>query len=148
MKNIFITIVCVIGLLLVGCGSKSGPDLYPEASRKTVKKLPKWYINTPVKEGYKYSAAEATSQSMQMAVDKARVSAVSNLSQMIKSEWNGYTKRVQEETGIGVESNILDQFSSTQENVISNQLDNVMVKEKEIQVENSDGTQIYRVLYL
>ena len=148
MKNIFIIIVCVSGFLLVGCGSKSGPDLYPEASRKTVKKLPKWYINTPVKEGYKYAAAEATSQSMQMAVDKARVSAVSNLSQMIKSEWNGYTKRVQEETGIGVESNILDQFSSTQENVISNQLDNVMVKEKEIQVENSDGTQIYRVFVL
>ena len=67
---------------------------------------------------------------------------------MIKSEWNGYTKRVQEETGIGVESKILDQFSSTQENVISNQLDNVMVKEKEIQVENSDGTQIYRVFVL
>ena len=148
MKNIIIIIVCVTGFLLVGCGSKSGPDLYPEASRKTVKKLPKWYINTPVKEGYKYAAAEATSQSMQMAVDKARVSAVSNLSQMIKSEWNGYTKRVQEETGIGVESNILDQFSSTQENVISNQLDNVMVKEKEIQVENSDGTQIYRVFVL
>ena len=148
MKNIIIIIVCVTGLLLVGCGSKSGPDLYPEASRKIVKKLPKWYINTPVKEGYKYAAAEATSQSMQMAVDKARVSAVSNLSQMIKSEWNGYTKRVQEETGIGVESNILDQFSSTQENVISNQLDNVMVKEKEIQVENSDGTQIYRVFVL
>ena len=148
MKNIIIIIVCVTGLLLVGCGSKSGPDLYPEASRKTVKKLPKWYINTPVKEGYKYAAAEATSQSMQMAVDKARVSAVSNLSQMIKSEWNGYTKRVQEETGIGVESKILDQFSSTQENVISNQLDNVMVKEKEIQVENSDGTQIFRVFVL
>jgi hypothetical protein len=148
MKNIYIISICVISLILVGCGSKSGPDLYPEASRKTVKKLPKWYINTPVKEGYKYAAAEATSQSMQMAVDKARVSAVSNLSQMIKSEWNGYTKRVQEETGIGVESKILDQFSSTQENVISNQLDNIMVKEKEIQVENSDGTQIYRVFVL
>ena len=148
MKNIYIISICVISLILVGCGSKSGPDLYPEASRKTVKKLPKWYINTPVKEGYKYAAAEATSQSMQMAVDKARVSAVSNLSQMIKSEWNGYTKRVQEETGIGVESKILDQFSSTQENVISNQLDNIMVKEKEIQVENSDGTQIYRAFVL
>ena len=148
MKNIYIISICVISLILVGCGSKSGPDLYPEASRKTVKKLPKWYINTPVKEGYKYAAAEATSQSMQMAVDKARVSAVSNLSQMIKSEWNGYTKRVQEETGIGVESKILDQFSSTQENVISNQLEGVIVKEKDIQVENSDGTRIYRVFVL
>ena len=68
------------------------------------------------------------------------MAAVSNLSQMIKSEWNGYTKRVQEETGMGSESKLLDQFSSTQENVISNQLESVMVKEKDIQVENSDGT--------
>jgi hypothetical protein len=42
----------------------------------------------------------------------------------------------------------LDQFSTTQENVISNQLDNVRVKEKEIQVENSDGTRIYRTFVL
>ena len=42
----------------------------------------------------------------------------------------------------------LDQFSTTQENVISNQLDSVRVKEKEIQVENSDGTRIYRAFVL
>ena len=85
---------------------------------------------------------------MQLAVDKARVAAVSNLSQMIKSEWNGYTKRVQEETGMGADSKLLDQFSTTQENVISNQLENVIVKEKEIQVENSGGTRIYRTFVL
>ena len=85
---------------------------------------------------------------MQLAVDKARVAAVSNLSQMIKSEWNGYSKRVQEETGMGTDSKLLDQFSTTQENVISNQLENVIVKEKEIQVENSGGTRIYRTFVL
>jgi putative heme degradation protein len=42
----------------------------------------------------------------------------------------------------------LDQFSTTQENVISNQLENVIVKEKEIQVENSGGTRIYRIFVL
>ena len=98
---------------------------------KTVKNLPDWYKITPVKEGFRYQASEATSQSMQLAVDKARVAAVSNLSQMIKSEWNGYTKRVQEETGMGSESKLLDQFTSTQENVISNQLEGIMVKEKD-----------------
>ena len=148
MKNYFLLTIMTIGLLLIGCGSKSGPDLSPEASRKTVKNLPDWYINPPQLDGYKYAAAEATSQSMQLAVDKARVAAVSNLSQMIKSEWNGYTKRVQEETGMGSESKLLDQFSSTQENVISNQLESVIVKEKDIQVENSDGTRIYRVFVL
>ena len=148
MKNYFLLTIMTIGLLLIGCGSKSGPDLSPEASRKTVKNLPDWYISPPQLDDYKYAAAEATSQSMQLAVDKARVAAVSNLSQMIKSEWNGYTKRVQEETGMGSESKLLDQFSSTQENVISNQLEGIMVKEKDIQVENSNGTQIYRVFVL
>ena len=148
MNKLFITYITIIGFLFIGCGSKSGPDLSPEASRKTVKNLPDWYLNTPVKEGFKYQAAEATSQSMQLAVDKARVAAVSNLSQMIKSEWNGYTKRVQEETGMGSDSKLLDQFSSTQENVISNQLEGVIVKEKDIQVEKSDGTRIYRVFVL
>ena len=148
MKNYFLLTIMTIGLLLIGCGSKSGPDLSPEASRKTVKNIPDWYINPPQLDGYKYASAEATSQSMQLAVDKARVSAVSNLSQMIKSEWNGYTKRVQEETGMGSDSKLLDQFSSTQENVISNQLEGVIVKEKDIQVENSGGTRIYRVFVL
>ena len=148
MRNYFLFTLLTFSLFIISCGSKSGPDLSPEASRKTVKNLPDWYMNTPIKDGYQYSAAEATSQSMQLAVDKARVAAVSNLSQMIKSEWNGYTKRVQEETGMGSDSQLLDQFSTTQENVISNQLDNVRVKEKEIQVENSDGTRIYRTFVL
>ena len=148
MRNYFLFILLTISLFIIGCGSRSGPDLSPEASSKTVKNLPDWYKITPVKEGFKYQTSEATSQSMQLAVDKARVAAVSNLSQMIKSEWNGYTKRVQEETGMGSDSKLLDQFSSTQENVISNQLEGVIVKEKDIQVENSGGTRIYRVFVL
>jgi len=85
---------------------------------------------------------------MQLAVDKARMAAVSNLSQMIQSEWSGYTKRIQEEIGTGLDSKLLDQFSQTQENTISNQLENVLVKEKDIQVENSSGTRIYNVYVL
>ena len=148
MKQYYIIMIIATLFIFIGCGSRSGPDLSPEASSKTVKNLPDWYLNTPVKEGFKYQTAEATSQSMQLAVDKARVAAVSNLSQMIKSEWNGYTKRVQEEIGMGSDSKLLDQFSSTQENVISNQLEGVIVKEKDVQVENSDGTRIYRVFVL
>ena len=84
MKNYLLFTLLTFGLLIIGCGSKGGPDLSPEASTKTVKNIPDWYLNTPVNDGYQYAAAEATSQSMQLAVDKARVAAVSNLSQMIK----------------------------------------------------------------
>ena len=148
MKISYISYMTIISLLFIGCGSRSGPDLSPEASSKNVKNVPDWYLETPIVEGYLYNAANGTSQSMQLAVDKARVAAVSNLSQMIKSEWSGYTKRVQEEIGTGLDSKLIDQFTQTQENTISNQLENVIVKEKDIQVMNSGGTRIYNVYVL
>ena len=148
MKLHHIIYIIICSLLLTGCSSRSGPDLSPEASSKNVKNVPDWYIETPIVEGYLYDAANGTSQSMQLAVDKARVAAVSNLSQMIKSEWSGYTKRVQEEIGTGLDSKLIDQFTQTQENTISNQLENVIVKEKDIQVMNSGGTRIYNVYVL
>ena len=148
MNKLYILSITILCLLFIGCGSKSGPDLSPEASSKTVKNVPDWYLETPKNEGYVYAAANGTSQSMQLAIDKARMAAVSNLSQMIKSEWSGYTQRVQEEIGSGIDSKLLDKFSQTQENTISNQLENVIVKEKDIQVINSSGTRIYNVYIL
>ena len=148
MKHILYLGYLCLTLFLIGCNSKSGPDLSPEASRKTLKNVPGWYLDNPTKEGFIYEAADGTSQSMQLAVDKARVAAVTNLSQMIKSEWAGYTKRVQEETGLSSESKLLDQFSTTSENTISNQLENVKVVKREIQVENSNGMKIYHAFVL
>ena len=148
MNKLFITYITIIGFLFIGCGSKSGPDLSPEASSKTVKNVPDWYLDTPKTEGYLYAASNATSQSMQLAVDKARMQAVSELSQMMKSEWGGYTKRVQEEIGTGLDSKLLDTFSQTQENTISNQLENIIVKEKDIQVMKSSGARIYNIYVL
>ena len=110
MKKYFYLSIIIYSLILVGCGRKSGPDLSPEASRKTLKNVPGWYLENPIKEGFIYDAADGTSQSMQLAVDKARVAAVTNLSQMIKSEWSGYTKRIQEETGLDSESKLLHKF--------------------------------------
>ena len=117
-------------------------------SKKALKDVPSWYLTNPSKEGFMYAAADGTSQSMQLAVDKARMTAVTNLSQMVKSEWSGYTKRVQEETGQGSESKLLDQFSVVRENTISNQLENIKVVQREIQVENSNGTRIYHAFIL
>ena len=148
MKKLYMISVVILACLFIGCGSKTGPDLSPEASSKTLKNVPDWIIETPKVEGYLYASANGTSQSMQLAIDKARMAAVSNLSQMVKSEWSGYTQRVQEEIGTGIDSKLLDKFSQTQENTISNQLENVLVKEKDIQVENSDGTRIYSVYVL
>lgn len=138
--------VVLIGLFVFNCGGNNGPgpDLSPDAKRKTIKNIPDWCTNPPQKEGYKYEWATATSQDMQMALDKARLVATSNLASSIDSEWNGLTKRAQEETGKGSESHIIDQFSKTIENVISRQMTDVRVSNTELQEEQSNTGYIYK----
>ena len=55
--------------------------------------MPKWFINPPIKEGFRYNAATATNQDMQMALDKARTSATTVLVGLIESEYNTLIKR-------------------------------------------------------
>ena len=63
MKNYLYKIIVVSCSLffVFNCGSSKGPDLSPEVSRKTLKNAPKWFMNTPEKEGYRYTTATATS---------------------------------------------------------------------------------------
>ena len=145
MKFKLLTFIMTCILILTGCGSKGGPDLSPEASRKTIKSAPDWMLNPPDKEGFVQHASTATSQDMQMASDKARTSAATTLAGLIESEWNGLVKRAQEETGLAENSKIIDQFSNTQEQIISNRLQDIRVAKRELQEEKTnDGRRIYR----
>ncbi|MDP6853158.1 MAG: hypothetical protein QGF36_05110 [Candidatus Marinimicrobia bacterium] len=149
MKLHYIPLIILSAMFLTGCGSKGGPDLTPEASRKTIKSAPDWFLTPPLKEGFITNSSSATSQDMQMALDKARTSAASTLAGLIESEWNGLVKRAQEETGLAENSQIIDHFSNTQEQVISNRLKDIRVSQREIMEEKTDdGTRIYRAYVL
>ena len=149
MKYNFVTVIIMSALILTGCGSKGGPDLSPEASRKTIKSAPDWMLNPPYKEGFVQHASTATSQDIQMALDKARTSAATTLAGLIESEWNGLIKRAQEETGLAENSKIIDHFSNTQEQVISNRLQDIRVARRKLQEEKTDdGRRIYRAYVL
>ncbi len=141
-------ILISILLLFSGCASKKGPDLSPNASRKTIGNMPEWFINPPKKEGFRYYTSTATSQDMQMALDKARTSATTTLAGLVESEWNGLVKRAQEETGLGVDSDIIDQFSNTQEQIISKRLNDISISEQTVQDEKTDKGRIYRAYVL
>ena len=134
--------------IFIGCASKKGPDLSPDASRKTIGNMPEWFINPPKKEGFRYNASTATSQDMQMALDKARTSAATTLAGLVESEWNGLVKRAQEETGLGPDSDIIDQFSNTQEQIISKRLNDISISEQTVQDERTDKGRIYRAYVL
>jgi hypothetical protein len=143
-----IIVLLTIITIFIGCAGKKGPDLSPDASRKTIGNMPQWFMNPPKKEGFRYNAGTATSQDMQLALDKARTSAATTLAGLVESEWNGLVKRAQEETGLGPDSDIIDQFSNTQEQIISKQLNDLYVAEQTVQNEKSDIGHIYRAYVL
>ncbi len=150
MKKL-IYIITFLSLALVvstNCGSSKGPDLFPEASRKTLSNLPHWFVDLPEKEGFRYETSTATSRDLQMAINKASLDASNKLAGQVKSEMNGLIKRAQEETGLGEDSSVIDQFSQTQEQVIATTLQDWKVSKKEIQEEKSDTGRIYRAYVL
>ena len=148
-KNCYKVFLILFSMFFIfNCGGNKGPDLSPEVSRKTLKNAPKWFMDTPEKEGYKYTTASATSQDMQLAVNKARLDAAQTLAGQVSSEMNGLVKRAQEETGLGADSDLIDQFSQTQEQVITTSLKDWKVSEKEIQEERSNNQNIYRAYVL
>ncbi|MBC8198164.1 MAG: hypothetical protein H8E60_09790 [Candidatus Marinimicrobia bacterium] len=143
-----IIVLLTLTAIFIGCAGKKGPDLSPDASRKTIGNMPEWFMNPPKKDGFRYNAGTATSQDMQLAIDKARTSAATTLAGFVESEWNGLAKRAQEETGLGPDSDIIDQFSNTQEQIISKQLNDLYVAEQTVQDEKSDKGRIYRAYVL
>ena len=113
-----------------------------------MKDIPDWYLIPPSKDGYRYEAATATSQDLQLAVNKATLDAASRLAATIQSELEGYTKRVQEETGLGNNSGVLDRYSQTQGQIISTTLQDYEVVKTEILEEKSTTQNIFRAYVL
>ena len=149
MKLHYIFYITIYMLFLMGCSSKSGPDLTPDASRKTINSGPDWYSNPPQKEGFILASGSATSQDMQMSVDKARTSAASALAGIIDSKWSGHIKSVKEEIGMAENSKIVDSFSNVQEQITSTRLRDIRVSKREVVEEKTDnGRRIYRAYVL
>jgi len=151
MNNITISKIFFIGLLIFAfqqCASKK-TDLNPEASKSVIKDAPDWYLETVKKEGFRLVSSTATSQDMQLAINKASIDAGNTLASMVKSEMNALVKRVREETGHEDDSELLDQFSQVQEQVVATTLQDWSIAKKQVVREkNSKGKNIFRAYVL
>ncbi len=150
MKKISLLIYCAIIVIIVGCGSSStsGPDLAPAPTRKVVSNIPDWFINTPVNEGYRYSAATATSRDLQVAINKAELDAANSLAGRMESEMNATLERAREEVGLGADSKFVDSFKQVQEQIISKSLEDYDLVRTHPVEEKSGNTYIFRAYVL
>ena len=113
-----------------------------------MKNIPDWYIDLPKQDGYRYETGSATSQDLQLSVNKATLDAASRLAATINSQMEGYTKRVHEENGLGADSDILDRYSQVQSQTIATALQDYSIAKKQILEERSDNQDIYRAYVL
>ena len=138
MKTLKSMAVILIAMgLLAGCGSKPAATTIQTATDDAIKTLPDWFMNPPTNdETFSYATATAASRDLQLALDKAKATALNTLAQSRETHVSGLQKRFQEEVGTQADAQILDQFSQTIKTVTSTTLNGVSKMESSVKNDN------------
>ena len=132
MKSLFSLIFSLtIALLLISCGgSKSGLSDVSEGD------IPDWYLNPPTDNEHFYAPKSATSQDMQLAIDKAATDGRVAIQQQVEAKVTGLQKKFDEETGVGKDAQLLQMFTSASKVVVSGSLSGSRIAKQKIGKDN------------
>ncbi|WKW11493.1 hypothetical protein Strain138_000747 [Pseudogemmatithrix spongiicola] len=107
-----------------GGGATPGPTPNPD--------IPTWYTSIPTDPNMLYQAATSESRDLQLAVNKATADGRNGIAQQMETKFQGLSERFQEETGLGAESELLDQFRTAYRGVVNQTLNGSRVSRQEI----------------
>ena len=124
-KSLLSTLVLLSFFLLVNCSSNT------DMSQTDVGDIPDWYMNPPEDDNYIFSSKTATSQDMQLAIDKATTDARAEIGRTIELKLEGLQKRFDEEVGVRENATLLSQYTQATKTVVSTSLSGSQVKQKE-----------------
>ncbi len=124
MRFLGVALIIVSACLAVwGCGgSKSMSDC----------EVPDWYLNVPQDPNYLLSAKSATSQDMQLAIDKATTDARTEIGRQADLKVQGLQKKFDEEVGVSTDPQLLQQFTQANKTVVSTSLTGSRVKTQKV----------------
>lgn len=131
-------------LILCSCGGPSTTNLAPRPAGEVIKASPDWFLKPPTDSEHLFAAASATSRDMQLALQKARTTAQTELAQQLGTRLANLTKQFQEEVGLETDSELLTQFSSTTKAVTNETLTGAAVDQQKLVPEK----RIYRAYVL
>jgi len=94
--------------------------------------IPDWYINTPNDPNFVFTTSTASSQDMQMAVDKAATGARAEIARVLEVKINDLQKKFAEETGANDNSTFLSQMTQATKTIVSTSLTGSSIKEKKV----------------
>lgn len=130
--------------LLCACGGPKTVNLAPRPNQEVVKQIPEWLLKPPADQDHLYAAASATSRDLQVALQKARINAQTDLAQQLNNRLANLTKQFQEETGMAEDSALLSQFSSATKAVTQQTLEGARVDQQQVLPEK----EVYRAYVL
>jgi len=93
--------------------------------------IPPWYLNPPVDPAFVYATSSATSQDMQMAINKAEQDCRAEIAREVESKVSALTKKFDEETG-GKDAQLLTSFTSASKTVASTSLSGAKTKQRDV----------------
>ena len=131
-----LVVVGCLGCLVVGVvGCVSAPQMGTQSSPLPVSKTdlgeqPDWFLESPQAPDYLYAATTQTSKDMQMAIDKATMSGREEISRQMEAKLETLRKRFEEDTGLGSESSLLQNFDQAGRVVSSETLSGSYAKSK------------------
>lgn len=110
--------VSMLTLIVIGCGSTQ-KVVQPEVVTPAMPAVPEWYTTLPDNPDTLYAAREATSKSMQLAIDKAANNARAEIGRQIELKMENMQKQFDEEVGFGEDSELLSQYTNVTKAVVS-----------------------------
>ena len=138
-KQLFLLLVIgLISVFYIGCGSNK------QLSQTNEGNIPDWFLNVPQDPNYIFQPSTATSQDMQLAIDKATQDARAEVARTVQVKMEGLQKKFDEEVGVKDNSTLLQQFTQATKSVVSESLNGSQVKQKQI---SKDG-QVWRAYVL
>ena len=122
----FVTAI-LSAMIIFGCGG--GKQSMQSASAGDI---PEWFLTKPEDPNSLFETATSTSEDMQMAIDKSVEAARVAIGRQMEVKITGLQKRFQEETGLGNDAQLLDQFTQVSKSVVSATLTGSKEKQKKV----------------
>jgi hypothetical protein len=119
--------VAVLAVVLVSCGG--GPKSLQAVSECDI---PDWYTEVPTDNEYLYAARTATSQDMQLALDKAVTDGRAEIGRQTELRIQGLQKRFDEEVGLNTDAQLMSQYTQATKTVVSTSLSGTRTKLQEL----------------
>ena len=147
-KRASLLLALSLATFAAACAPAPAVPAGPGPSPVDANRLPDWFTSVPTDANTLYAAVTAESRDLQLAINKAVTDGRNNLAQQMEVKFEGLSKRFQEETGLGADAQLLDQFTQAYKGIVSQTINGSRAAKQEIVNTPAGGYRAYVLVEL